>query len=213
MNMELSKSVVLIVAHPDDETLWAGGTLLSNPSWDCFVVCLCRGSDQDRAPKFHKALSALGVTGIIGDLDDGPDQNPLSVSLVESAILKLLPSKKCDLIITHSPRGEYTRHLRHEEIGKTVIDLWKSRVLTVDELWNFAYEDGSRSYCPRPIQSDTSYTRLPASIWKEKYDIITQIYGFDPTSWEARTTPKAEAFWQFYNAEDARDWASCATLD
>ena len=29
MQLELSKSVVIIVAHPDDETLWAGGTILS----------------------------------------------------------------------------------------------------------------------------------------------------------------------------------------
>ncbi len=26
--------VALVVAHPDDETLWAGGTLLQHPGWD-----------------------------------------------------------------------------------------------------------------------------------------------------------------------------------
>jgi LmbE family N-acetylglucosaminyl deacetylase len=104
MQLELSKSVLMIVAHPDDETLWAGGTLLSNPSWECFVLCLCRGSDSDRAPKFQTALNELGSTGVIADLDDGPNQRPLDVSLIESEILKRLPSKKYDLIITHSPQ-------------------------------------------------------------------------------------------------------------
>ena len=42
-----SKSVAVIVAHPDDETLWAGGTILNHPSWHWFVACLCRGNDQD----------------------------------------------------------------------------------------------------------------------------------------------------------------------
>jgi LmbE family N-acetylglucosaminyl deacetylase len=27
------KSVAIIVAHPDDETLWAGGEILNNPLW------------------------------------------------------------------------------------------------------------------------------------------------------------------------------------
>jgi LmbE family N-acetylglucosaminyl deacetylase len=39
-NSKKSISVVLIVAHPDDETLWAGGTMLNHPLWNFFVVCL-----------------------------------------------------------------------------------------------------------------------------------------------------------------------------
>ena len=68
-----SKKVALIVAHPDDETLWAGGTILSHPGWECYIVCLCRGNDADRAPKFKEALKELRSEGIMGDLDDGPD--------------------------------------------------------------------------------------------------------------------------------------------
>jgi len=208
VQLELSKSVVIIVAHPDDETLWAGGTLLSNPSWECFVVCLCRGSDRDRAPKFHTALNELGATGAIADLDDGPDQKPLKAGLIESAILELLPSKQYDLIITHSPRGEYTRHRRHEEVGKAVIKLWGDHVLSTDALWCFAYEDGDRAYHPRPIKIDTSYNKLTPQIWNRKYDIITRTYGFNEGSWEAATTPQAEAFWQFDNAANAKNWAN-----
>ena len=84
------KSVAVIVAHPDDETLWAGGTILSNPLWNCFIICLCRGNDTDRAPKFYEALNVLKADGIMGDLDDGPEQKPLAEGEVESAILKLL---------------------------------------------------------------------------------------------------------------------------
>ncbi len=65
MNKEI-KRVAIIVAHPDDETLWAGGTILSHPEWECFVVSLCRKSDPDRAPKFKKVLEVLGADGISG---------------------------------------------------------------------------------------------------------------------------------------------------
>ena len=34
-------------------------------------------------------------------------------------------------------------------------------------------------------------------IWRQKYDIITGIYGFNKDSFEAKTTPREEAFWRF----------------
>ena len=100
----LTKFVAIIVAHPDDETLWAGGTILNNPSWQCFIVCLCRKSDTERSYKFFEALKILKAEGIMGDLDDGPEQTPLEDEEVDQAILKLLPPKHYDLIITHNPK-------------------------------------------------------------------------------------------------------------
>ncbi len=86
-----SKNIVIIVAHPDDETLWAGGTIMSTLSWQWFIVCLCRGDDKDRAPRFYKALKILKSEGVMGNLDDGPDQNLLKEKEVEQNILHLLP--------------------------------------------------------------------------------------------------------------------------
>ena len=54
-----TKEVAIIVAHPDDETLWVGGTILIHPAWNCFIVSVCRRNDTNRAPKFYKALKAL----------------------------------------------------------------------------------------------------------------------------------------------------------
>jgi len=188
------KSVALIVAHPDDETLWAGGTLLSHPEWECFVVCLCRGSDTDRNPKFYKTLKFLNAEGTMGNIDDEPEQIPLNDQLLESAILELLPPKHFDLIITHSPDGEYTRHIRHEETGQAVTELWRSEKISATELWTFAYEDGNKEYYPKPVESAEVFQTLTNSIWLKKYRIITEIYGFNADSWEAKTTPSAEAF-------------------
>jgi LmbE family N-acetylglucosaminyl deacetylase len=201
-----SKAVAVIVAHPDDETLWAGGMILSRPSWHCLIVSLCRASDADRAPKFHRVIEALGAAGGMGDLDDGPDQHPLMEDEVEAAILDLLPPRHFDLIITHSPAGEYTRHRRHEEIGKAVINLWDKEKLSTAELWAFAYEDGEKQYLPRPIKRAAIYQLLPDDIWQRKYSLITRTYGFAENSFEAKTTPRAEAFWKFSNAAQARDW-------
>src|SRR5512145_1244572 len=115
-----TKTVALIVAHPDDETLWAGGTILSHPTWKCFIVCVCRRSDPDRAYRFNNALKVLKSEGVMGDLDDGPEQYTLGKNEVERAIIDLLPARHFDLIISHNPAGEYTRHIRHEEVSKAV---------------------------------------------------------------------------------------------
>jgi LmbE family N-acetylglucosaminyl deacetylase len=207
MEMQVpKKKVALIVAHPDDETLWAGGMLLCNPDWEYFIVCLCRKYDLDRAPKFYKALKALQCNGTMGDLDDGPDQIPQDKLEIDSLILQLLPAEKYDLIITHNPLGEYTRHLRHEEIGHSVMDLWDEGKISSQELLLFAYEDQNKQYYPKAIPLAAIQLTLPAEIWQKKYEIITQIYDFTPDSWEAKTTPRTEAFWRFTNKKDARSW-------
>jgi len=206
MNSKIPKSVAVIVAHPDDETLWAGGTILSHPSWKCFILCLCRGSDTERAPKFYKALKVLKSEGIMGDLDDGPEQNPLEEKEVQRSIMQLLPPTYFDLIISHNPSGEYTRHLRHEEVSKAVIKLWHAGKISTNELWTFAYGDGNKEYYPRPVKNDTIYRTLTKRIWLRKHNIITETYGFEKISFEAETTPRAEAFWQFTDPNNAKKW-------
>ncbi len=202
------KTAAVIVAHPDDETLWAGGTILTHPSWTWHIVTLCRASDPDRAPKFSKALHGLGASGKMGDLDDGPEQVPLDAADVQRAIMDVLPSRSFDLLISHSPTGEYTRHLRHEECSRAAIALWNAGMLSADELWAFAYEDGGRQYFPRPIEGASIYTVLSEPVWLKKYGIITTTYGFPPDSFEAQTTPHAEAFWRFTDPAAASEWAA-----
>jgi LmbE family N-acetylglucosaminyl deacetylase len=195
------RKCAVIVAHPDDETLWAGGTILMHPECEWTIVTLCRKSDQDRAPRFLQAIEELNAAGAMGDLDDGPEQKPLTSRDVQHVILQNLPSNKFDLIITHGLHGEYTRHLRHEETARAAMALWKNNRLFAGQIWRFAYEDGSRKYLPRAVEDADMHVRLPEDIWQKKYDIITNIYGFSPDSFEARTTPREEAFWCFKSSQ------------
>jgi LmbE family N-acetylglucosaminyl deacetylase len=201
-----TKSVAVIVAHPDDETLWAGGTILSHPLWSFFIISLCRAGDSDRAPKFSNVLKILKAEGNMGDMDDEPDQKPLDDNTVEELILKLLPQKHFDLIISHNPTGEYTRHLRHEEVSRAVIRLWVNGKISGNKLWTFAYEDGRKQYYPKPVETANIYRLLTKHIWLRKYRIITETYGFEKNGFEAETTPRAEAFWEFTNTNEAQKW-------
>ena len=170
------------------------------------ISVLSRVNDKDRSIRFYNALKVLKSEGFMGDLDDSTEQNPLEEIEVERAIMQLLPLTHFDLIISHNPSGEYTRHIRHEEVSKAVIKLWHVGKISTNELWTFAYEDGNKEYYPRSIEKAIIYRKLTKRIWLRKYSIITSIYGFEKNSWEAETTPRAESFWQFTNSYDAKKW-------
>ncbi|MCJ7817628.1 MAG: PIG-L family deacetylase [Candidatus Thorarchaeota archaeon] len=209
--MENGKYVTaaLIVAHPDDETIWAGGTVLIHSDWHWTIVSLCRGSDTDRAPKFIRVVQQLGGVGEIGDLDDETEQVPLSEDDVQQMVLSLLPEKHFDIILTHSPHGEYTRHRRHEEIGAAVASLWENELIKAKELWMFAYEDGGKGGkddLPKAIKTAHLISNLPEDIWRRKYLIVTDTYGFAPGTYEADIVMREEAFWCFQSPVKFRQW-------
>ncbi len=200
------KKIAIIVAHPDDETLWAGGTILSHRDWQVYVLSICRGDDLDRAPKFKAALKILHAVGAMGHLDDGLTQSPLPEQDIQNTILTLLPPVMYDLIITHNPSGEYTFNRRHNEVSKAVITMWKKRKIKSNELWTFAYHDDNKKFYPRAIKKAPIKTQLTLPIYDIKYEIMNKIYGYSKNSWEVETTPSTEAFWTFKDPQKAIQW-------
>ena len=193
----------VVVAHPDDETLWCGGYILTHPEFLWRIVTLCRADDPDRAPKFRRILQCLGADGEMADLDDGPEQAPLPLKQVQETTARLLAGTSFDLILTHGPNGEYTRHRRHDECCQAVVALWRSGVVDTRRLWLFAYEDGNRAYLPRVRDDADRRDLLAHEVWLEKRRLITDLYGFGPESWEAQITPQEEGFWCLDSAHAA----------
>lgn len=95
----MSPSRVLVsTAHPDDETLWAGGYLLQNPGTHVACCCIDR-RNHERTERFFVACAALKAVPFVvaGDFDMwGLDTRPISAF-----------AASYDSIITHNEIGEY----------------------------------------------------------------------------------------------------------
>lgn len=113
-----SKNKLMIVAHPDDETLWGGGHL-SQGGW--FVVCLTNGNNSVRNNEYNNVLNYFGANGVIlsyPDLTNGKKDNWKSVkSDMMKDLQVLLGYKDWSIIVTHNSAGEYG-HIHHKMTHK-----------------------------------------------------------------------------------------------
>src|SRR3989344_9368628 len=139
----MMKKALVIVAHPDDETIWMGGMILRNLNWDWTILSLCRKDDPDRAPKFERVCNEYGASCIISDLDDEEDLK-LDIEDIVDKIESLLVDKEYNFIFTHGENGEYG-HQRHLEVHKAVRRSIEKGLLKCEKLYFFDYLRGDEA--------------------------------------------------------------------
>lgn len=186
---------LVIVAHPDDETIWCGGTILAHPEWEWTILSLCRKNDKDRAPKFKSACEILNAKCSISDLDDEePEKKLRSLNEVKSRILSMLKDKKFDFVFTHGSNGEYG-HNRHREVHAAVRDLLAEKQLECKKIFFFSYKlDKSKQSCVADTRSADVNSVLSEEIAREKRLLITSTYGFNSGGFEERSARATESF-------------------
>jgi LmbE family N-acetylglucosaminyl deacetylase len=120
------REALILVAHADDETLGAGGTIqkLVRGEWDVSVVIVsdgivsARGAPQDNREHAHAACALLGVgePRFLGFKDQLFDQ----FTIAEMANAVFAVGAQPDLIITHASTDLNSDHRIVGELAKIV---------------------------------------------------------------------------------------------
>ena len=115
---------LMVVAHPDDETLF-GGAHLTEGGW--FVVCLTNGYNQVRKNEFENVIKESGNVGIIlkyPDLVNGKRAEWIQEKpQIAKDINYILQYKHWGLVATHNPAGEYG-HIHHKMTSQLVTEAY-----------------------------------------------------------------------------------------
>lgn len=131
--MNLGQRNAVVVAHPDDESLWCGGLLARYSKLTDFTVFCCSIPIHDPVRAFHffDACKVLGVEGRILPFVEQTRLTGLShISLLDY-----------DCVITHGPRGEYG-HQHHKQVSEYCTIAWGGDHRPV---YTFCYDRSDRA--------------------------------------------------------------------
>jgi len=116
---EFEANKLMIVSHPDDESIFAGGTLLNENGWK--VVCVTCNYDNIRREEFKRAMKFAGVEQYeIWDFLCGSVK--FDEEKIKLLLKRLLKEKTWEKIVSHNYKGEYG-HFQHKELHKIIHNL------------------------------------------------------------------------------------------
>lgn len=126
--MQIMDSILVVVAHPDDESIGAGGTIRKHVNLGNPVDVHCMTGNDIRNEEMKTACGILGVRNLfLSNRDDFAIDHSLRNEVV-GAILKTRPT----IVITHFS-GDY--NINHQHCAQIVFDAieWASHTTIFDD--------------------------------------------------------------------------------
>jgi len=174
----INKRILLIVAHPDDETIFCGGTMLLYPNykWTVISVTDCqRSSEFNDAMEFFKKLGVNIVSYKTLGQKDIKQEAELSGLVQEKDMWEVAIKKEsfsADLILTHNEVGEYG-HGAHKLLNAVVTSLFS------DNIWKFIYPKEKQPHGNKIEKVD-----LSKEILEKKTEIFKKAYKSQEYLWK-----------------------------
>jgi len=194
----MTKTILAVLAHPDDESFGLGGTLAlyAKKGYDTYYVCATRGEvgtvDEEhlkgfkdiaelRTDELTRAAKILGLKGVffLGYRDSGmpgseDNKHPNaqvnhSVDEVAGKVVKYIRELKPDIVLTFDPIGGY-KHPDH-------IHIHKATVLAFEKANDASFHPESGApFKPRALYFQVFSRRLLR--WTVR---LMPLFGRDPT--------------------------------
>ena len=194
----MTKTLLAVLAHPDDESFGLGGTLAlySSKGYDVYYVCATRGEagtvDEEhlkgfkdtaemRTAELMKAAQALGLKEVffLGYRDSGmpgtePNQHPdaqinAPIDEVAGRVVKYIRDLKPEVVLTFDPIGGY-KHPDH-------IHIHKATVLAFENSDNASFHpEAGDPFKPQALY----YQVFPKGLLKAAVRLMP-LFGKDPT--------------------------------
>ena len=194
----MTKTLLAVLAHPDDESCGLGGTLAlyASKGYDVYYVCATRGEagtvDEEhlkgfkdtaemRTAELMKAAQALGLKEVffLGYRDSGmpgtePNQHPdaqinAPIDEVAGRVVKYIRDLKPEVVLTFDPIGGY-KHPDH-------IHIHKATVLAFENSDNASFHPEAGA----PFKAKALYYQVfPKGLLKAAVRLMP-LFGKDPT--------------------------------
>jgi LmbE family N-acetylglucosaminyl deacetylase len=198
--MTQPKTILAVLAHPDDESFGLGGTLAlyARKGYDTYYLCATRGEagtvDQEhlngfkdtaemRSDELMRAAKVLGLKGVffLGYRDSGMPgtqenkhldaQINHSLDEVAGRVVKYMRELKPDIVLTHDPIGGY-KHPDH-------IHLHKATKLAFEKADDASFHpEAGAPFQPRALY----YQVFPRGYLKWAVRLMP-LFGQDPTKY------------------------------
>lgn len=209
-------SALLVVAHPDDETIFAGGLILCSRETRWTVVCCINEGDQTRQDEFLCACEFLAQKA-------GNPIEPILLGLVPKhdghiehfALAKALKpyATGYDIVLTHNSQGEYG-HEHHKLVHRCVIES-----INNPNTWVFI-SPGSKNVNQEELRSNKpggnfaldlspEIRRLKIRAFQECHASQAKRYGYDPVSGELRNTDLREILFWYFEDPGREEYTFC----
>ncbi|ANB50632.1 putative N-acetylglucosaminyl phosphatidylinositol deacetylase [Powai lake megavirus] len=129
-NTDIDADKLMIVAHPDDETIFGGRYLIENHGWK--VICVTNASSKssntlslkryDRRKDFIYIMNKLKCQYEIWDYEDNKFNANWNKNKLLTQLKNLFLDKKYKIVLTHNLDGEYG-HIQHKCISRLVHEI------------------------------------------------------------------------------------------
>ena len=184
---------LMIVAHPDDETLWGSQELLKNKY---LVVCITCGTNKKREKEIEAALKISKDRLIVLDKPDKVRGKRSDwkhyKKQIEYELKYVIKKKKWNTIVTHNPEGEYG-HIHHKITSNIV-----TKVYNKEKIGKLKYF--GKYYSKKRINQNKFAREIPEDIYDMKIEMI------DSYKSQAFIKNRFNQMYKYENLINAEDW-------